>query len=177
MGYTDCGWDIKYNAELNDLVLYGGKILSAFKGTLPDCSDFGFNLNNKFSQKNEGAEITTAKEAAIRHTKSNQYENYNLKYLADIIRFCKERSVNVILITTPTYHTYYDLIDKSEQLARMYAIIDSLKVEYDLTYFDYLKDHRFETDDFIDADHLDDVGAAKFTKILNKDMQMIQYRQ
>jgi lysophospholipase L1-like esterase len=86
------------------------------------------------------------------------------------LRGQRARSVLVLLVTTPTYHTYYDNLDAG-QLGEMYSIIDSLKQQYHLEYYDYLKDTRFVADDFWDGDHLSDLGAAKFTKILNEDIR------
>ena len=36
-----------------------------------------------------------------------------------------------------------------------------------------LKDSRFEADDFFDSNHLSEVGAIKFTKILNHDIESL----
>jgi hypothetical protein len=52
----------------------------------------------------------------------------------------------------------------------MHSTIDSLKQQYHIEYYDYLKDTRFVADDFWDGDHLSDVGAEKFTKILKGDI-------
>lgn len=37
-------------------------------------------------------------------------------------------------------------------------------------YFNYLRDERFTTQDFVDSDHLNKRGAEKFTRILNEDV-------
>jgi hypothetical protein len=42
------------------------------------------------------------------------------------------------------------------------------------SYVDYLKDHRFEANDFYDSNHLSDVGAIKFTKILDNDINSLK---
>ena len=52
----------------------------------------------------------------------------------------------------------------------MYEIIEEMKQKYGLPYYDYLKDARFEADDFWNSDHLSDKGAVKFTKILQQEL-------
>ena len=42
--------------------------------------------------------------------------------------------------------------------------------EYNISYLDYMKDTRFNADDFHDSNHLSDVGATKFSKILKADI-------
>jgi lysophospholipase L1-like esterase len=104
------------------------------------------------------------------HTENDRrYLEENLSNLTGILEFCKARSVRVVLVTTPTYHTYYDNLDAG-QLGEMHSTIDSLKQQYHIEYYDYLKDTRFVADDFWDGDHLSDVGAEKFTKILKGDI-------
>jgi len=56
----------------------------------------------------------------------------------------------------------------------MYELTHKFVQENNLPYFDYLKDPRFKADDFYDSNHLSDVGAIKFTKILDKDIRSIE---
>ena len=53
----------------------------------------------------------------------------------------------------------------------MYEVIRKFQKECAVPYFDYLKDPRFVADDFYDSNHLSDIGAEKFTKILNEDIK------
>ena len=59
----------------------------------------------------------------------------------------------------------------------MNELTHKFQQEYNLPYFDYLKDTRFVADDFYDSDHLSDVGAIKFTKFLDKDIKSIQHSE
>ena len=55
------------------------------------------------------------------------------------------------------------------QLNSMRRYCDSLvSINENLIYFDMLEDKRFSEDDFYDADHLNECGAAKLTKILDE---------
>ena len=55
----------------------------------------------------------------------------------------------------------------------MYELIHQFQKEFDVQYFDYLKDPRFVADDFYDNNHLSDIGSIKFTKIVNKDIKTL----
>lgn len=75
---------------------------------------------------------------------------------------------SLVLVTTPTWHAYYDRLD-NKQLEKMYNLIHEIQTADDLPYYDYLKDPRFTADDFYNSDHLSDKGAKKFTDILISD--------
>ncbi len=92
-----------------------------------------------------------------------------MKHIAE---FCKSHNIQLVLITTPCWSSYYDNLDK-KQLDRMYELTHKFQQEYQLPYFDYLKDSRFDADDFYDSNHLSDVGAVKFSKILNADISSL----
>ncbi len=117
---------------------------------------------------NDGSE---ADAAVKRHTVDSwDYIATNYALMKDLAEFCKQHKVKLVLITTPCWHSYYDNLDKN-QLSKMYELTHEFQKVLDLPYFDYLKDQRFEADDFYDINHLSDVGAKKFTEILNADIQ------
>jgi len=93
--------------------------------------------------------------------------------MRNIALFCQNKGIRLILVTTPAWHDYYDKLDQ-EQLLKMYELTHKLQKEFNLPYLDYLKSPLFGEDDFFDADHLSDVGAEKFTKILNRDISMLK---
>ena len=53
----------------------------------------------------------------------------------------------------------------------MYELTRQFQQANNLIYLDYLKDPRFIANDFFDSNHLSDIGAEKFTKILNEDIK------
>ena len=116
---------------------------------------------------------TEAEAAVKRHTaKSWDYIETNYNRFKEMAEFCKSHDIQMILITTPCWHSYYDNLNK-EQLKKMYELTNRFKNEFDIPYFDYLEDPRFEADDFFDSNHLSDIGAIKFTKILDKDIDSL----
>ena len=93
--------------------------------------------------------------------------------MKELVDFYKSRNIQLVLITTPCWYSYYDNLNK-EQLDKMNELTNRFKNEFDVPYFDYLKDPRFEADDFYDSNHLSDVGAIKFTKILDNDINSLK---
>ena len=172
--YMDCDLypDLSlYNLELSDFRTAKGKIAKLFSSNEdPGYDKYGWGNTYKLSKKsiikwNDGTEA----EAAIkRHTaKSWDYLDLNYARMKELVDFCKSRNIQLVFITTPCWYSYYDNLNK-EQLAKMYELTNRFKNEFDVPYFDYLKDPRFEADDFYDSNHLSEIGAAKFTKILNE---------
>lgn len=172
--YMDC--DIYpdfplYNLELSDSRTAVGKFKKLLKNeTDPGCNENGWGNTYLLSKKdnimwNNGSE---AKAAVKRHTADNWDNighNYNL--LKTLTIFCKERNIQLILITTPCWHTYYDNLDE-KQLTKTYELAHKFHKEFDVPYYDFLKDERFDASDFYDSNHLSDVGAEKFSKILSE---------
>ena len=172
--YMDCDMHSDfslYNFEVSDVRTANGKLNKFLKGDdNPGCDEYGWGnaylLSGKDSVNwNNGTE---ANAAVKRHTEKNwDYLDGNYNLLKAIAMFCKERNIQLILITTPCWHVYYDNLDE-KQWAKTYELIDKLQEEFDVPYYDFLKDERFDANDFYDSNHLSDVGAEKFSKILSE---------
>ena len=177
--YMDCNLypDIFNNFELSDIRTTKGKIKKLlFPNIDPGYDEYGWGNTNKLSEKKMGTwnDGTEAEAAAKRHTYKNWDDtDQNYALMKEIADFCKSRKIQLVLITTPCWHLYYEHLN-GEQLKKMYELTHKIQQEYNLRYFDYLKDPRFEADDFYDSNHLSDVGAIKFSKILDKDIKSIE---
>ncbi len=165
------------NLELSDMRTAKGKITKlVFPNADPGYDEYGWGNTNKLSEKKMGKwnDGTEAAAAVKRHTYKNwSYVNQNYALMKEMADFCKKRKIQLVLITTPCWRSYYDHVNE-EQLKKMYELIHNIQKEYNLPYFDYLKDPRFEADDFYDSNHLSDIGAIKFTKILDEDIKSIE---
>ena len=105
-----------------------------------------------------------------RHTAANwDAFDYNAGFFRKIAEFCNERSINLVVVTLPAWHLYYNRLDDA-QVEKMYQTVNAMQQEYGFRYLDYLRDGRFVEDDFYDVDHLSDVGALKFSSILKEDL-------
>lgn len=171
----------KYNYEIFNMRTFWGKVYQYFKAP----KDMGYDkwgwgatykLNRKKMQKwRDGSE---AKAAEKHHTCSNwekalEYAEDNVTILKNIANDCNQGGKKLILISTPCWKSYTKLLNQ-RQLSKSYEIIYSLQKEYSFVYLDYLNDKRFEADDFYDSNHLSDIGAEKFSKILNEDIKTLR---
>jgi hypothetical protein len=93
----------------------------------------------------------------------------NVAALERACLFLKQRGVAVVFITIPVHRTYYQRIDQANY-QRMQETIKRVTEKYQVPYFNYLYDDRFNDDDFVNSDHLNDNGAYEFTRILNQDV-------
>lgn len=181
--YMDCDLypDLSlYNLELSNLRTAGGKLTKLLKrNSALGYDKYGWGSTYKLANKNmvDWNDGTEAEAAVKRHTVKN-WENIeqNCTQMKELADFCKSHHVQLVLITTPCWHSYYDQLD-NKQLTKMYELTHKFQQEYNLPYFDYLKDTRFEADDFYDSNHLSDVGAIKFTKFLDTDIKSIHHTE
>jgi single-stranded DNA-specific DHH superfamily exonuclease len=97
-----------------------------------------------------------------------QYVIENIQYVQDVINDCLRRDVKVILLTIPTYKSYFELLD-TNQLTEMEEVCKMFAEQYEnVEYLNYLKHSDFTEEDFYDADHLNEYGAEKLTKMLDE---------
>lgn len=99
----------------------------------------------------------------------NQYLTENYKSLNALVKQLKESRIAVVLITPPVFSTYYKYCNPVF-LRQNEIVLARLCKQYGIRYFNYLKDQRFEKSDFKDNDHLNYLGAAHFSQILNKEV-------
>lgn len=159
-----------YSLELADYRTAKDKTTKLFSPEKdPGYDEYGWGTIYKLSEKNMNR-WDDGMEAVKRHS-SKSWDHIDMNYarMKELADFCKSRDIRLILVTTPCWHSYYEHLDE-KQLAKMYELTSQFGKEYGITYLDYLKDPRFEADDFFDSNHLSDVGAIKFTKILHEDM-------
>jgi len=99
------------------------------------------------------------------------------KYLvSQIIEFCYDNDIQPVLITTPITSILNNIYAEKSSgfLDTFYRFTRELQEAYpNLHYFDYSHDPRFENDFYLfkDGDHLNTIGAEKFTAIVISDLQ------
>ena len=161
----------KYNFETaNGLQLKN--VINSISGKLNHrtCNDLGWGINYRLEKRSKDWE-QTGPIAAKRHTE-DKIDTLVLKknklLVEEIINKCNQKHVRVILLITPTYHTYWENLD-SEQIALMVENCECFEKHHDNVYYlNLLTDDRFQHDDFFDADHLSEFGAKKLTLILQQ---------
>ena len=135
------------------------------------CSKLGWGTTFKSEIVNDLEE--TGKSAVLRHTFKNLYSPENIRsfeesmeILNSFAEFCNQKNVRMILLATPTYHTYREKLNK-EQLNKMVETMDRFVAEHDnCRYINWSDNPDFVTEDFFDADHLNEKGAKKLSEKL-----------
>ncbi len=137
------------------------------------CSTLGWGTTY-MSSKAEDL-VKTGKAAAARHTCSNLHDEEitnifkkNVSNLYRMIDICNQHHVKVILLTTPTYITYRENLN-AEQLDMTVNTITEIAAKYpNVTYRNMMSDSTFVDRDFFDADHFSEIGAKKFSLMINQ---------
>ena len=110
-----------------------------------------------------------AQERYSRHfdNKEEYFLPERIQNLYDIINYCKERDITPILITPPFSSYYRDLVPETF-LQEFQETVNSIASDTGVEYYDYSYDDRFRGNlsYFMDADHLNEEGAAYFVEIL-----------
>ena len=110
-----------------------------------------------------------AQERYSRHfdNKEEYFLPERIQNLYDIINYCKERDITPILITPPFSSYYRDLVPETF-LQEFQETVNSIASDTSVEYYDYSYDDRFRGNlsYFMDADHLNDEGAAYFVEVL-----------
>lgn len=91
-----------------------------------------------------------------------------------MVEICKEHKVTPILVTVPYIQEYCDKIEEEDPtfFQHFYSVVDMMTTEYKVEYFDYARDKRFAQDYslFYNGDHMNSIGAKKFTEILYEEV-------
>ncbi len=97
----------------------------------------------------------------------------NVRNVRTIARLCKERGARLILVSTPYYETAQKATSEKHRAATRRFVEEVRKGGYDnVVYREYTFDPRFSDDDFFNANHLNEHGAAKFAEILRTDFNL-----
>lgn len=110
---------------------------------------------------------THGKERALLHTIDDPrcYEE-NVAILSQIIEFCSEHNIQLLLCTLPVYHTYLDCMNE-KQANEFIETMEALTMKNEaVSYINLLNSPDFTKVDFIDSDHLAESGAKKASLII-----------
>ena len=171
--YYDINMDnnsIKKHFEILNGTMFSNlyRIYSFFRNneSLITVSNRGFGLNHKANVKNDLEE--TGKAAALRHThNNNDMYIYNKNIINKIIEWCKNNNVKLIFVTFPAYYTYRNKLDNN-QLNETIIYMEYIDTNYNFVYYyNLIEDNKFTEEHYFDADHLNELGAAKLTKIID----------
>jgi len=95
--------------------------------------------------------------------------NENVKDLKELIGYLKKRGIVPAIVTPPVLPTYSKFVDV-KRYGKNTRAIEQLCTTFDIRYFNYFTDTSFDKTDFTDNDHLNFLGAAKFSSRINRDI-------
>ena len=159
----------RYGLEILQFDGFLEKMKAYKKGTYAMCDSMGWGCNYKsdlstFNEENAAA----AQRAVQRHTCQDwHWVEENAKQVEQIASLCQQKGLRLLVVQTPVCAFYNEGVP-AQQHVEVRQLMQKLKKSYGATILDYSADPRFGGKDFFDADHLSDVGAIKFTKILNQ---------
>lgn len=93
----------------------------------------------------------------------------NRTFLEGIAELCRSRGLELVLVSAPLYKTYRNALPEAA-LQQVNHVLDDVEKKYHLRRLSYVSDTVFTIYDFKDDDHLNPAGAAKFTRMLNRDL-------
>ena len=101
-----------------------------------------------------------------KYQRTLDYSNIEIKYLFNIVNFCKENDIELVFISTPVHQEY--TMRKTKEFETLKKFYNS-----ELSEFKYLDFSEFYMPDkcFQDMDHLNALGAESFTKNLMKEIK------
>ena len=137
---------------------------------LLNCDSLGYMELKSSSKKNNWKKKGLPDEIDLTKSKDSKLTDQLYKDYETLAKVTKDNGVRLVLLSTPMYRTYRDMMSK-ELMQEMSSHIHALQEKYPhVEYYDYSSDDRFGDNDFQDASHLTEVGARKFSKIVKEEI-------
>ncbi len=162
-----------YSSKLMDYYFY--------KTDKSRLNEFGFDTNNyegAFKDlKYDESEIALRKFMIIKREDLDIFKK-NTIYLFEMLNYMQTKKLNVIICTVPLYKTY--LKERNPNIVRRRdSILSLIKNKYsNILLLDKETDTlQFTVKDFLNENHLNPDGAAKFTTMVNKKLDSLSVRR
>jgi hypothetical protein len=93
----------------------------------------------------------------------------NEQILTDMVAEVRRRGLDVVLLECPSSRYYNDGIN-AKDYAHLQDFLTSLCNKYNVKHCNYMRDQRFVDHDFSDGDHLNEIGAQKFSTMIGEEI-------
>lgn len=133
------------------------------------CDSLGY-VKKRFKRKDNWENMSLPK--IIDTTIEANQEEQELLYThyCTLAELTHNQGAKLIILVTPHYKTYNDATNPVV-LQEMASFVASLKQKYpNVEYYDYSTDERFVDEDFSNANHLNGIGATKFSYIVRQEI-------
>ena len=132
---------------------------------------WGFDNNfyeGKFRKLNYDIEAIEKSTVKINRGENIRTLKCNVEYFEQMLEFCYERGIKVVIISPPTFRNYNEKRDKNI-LRRRDSVLAVLQSKHEgLVFLNAETDPLFKVRDFRNENHLNPHGAKKFSLQLNK---------
>lgn len=136
------------------------------KGTILNCDAKGWG--NDYKKERRISPDIVAKERVAAHEDGSIDFTLNKKRINYLIQECKKRNIEVLIVSMPVSKAYSENLNK-EKLQLIFDTCEELETSNldNVYYLNLFDERRFVDEDFFDADHLNEIGAEKCSKIVN----------
>lgn len=127
-----------------------------------------FSKNRGWANSPKEDRMSYAAYRVSRHNKQKKYMatfKENVAYIEKIFQLLTLYGVNVYVIVAPFSEEYLEIIDK-EYREIIYNVLQ--RSNYPVNYFDLNELALFESEDFLDSDHVNTLGGTKMTNLINE---------
>lgn len=143
-------------------------------------NDMGHGAN--YTTSNRAPDWDNGTSEAIRHNElidsyykdTQDYKN-NFEYVRDICKVSQDRGIKVILLGSPIYASYTNTLDTIHIMNRNSFCQEIADIYSNTTFLDLTDSNFFSENDFYDANHLNEIGAEKFTKLIDNNIYELSY--
>ena len=151
--WTPFGFHYKYNQF--------GNFLNDFPGIFEDLNYDSLKI-----------EKTAIERLRYKHKSESLPDfKFNKRVINNIIGYCIEHKIKVIILKNPQYITYRQCYVPAKEKRRE-ALIDYLKNKYpEIHVFDFENSPGFTAKDYVNDDHLNPRGCIKLTKLFNQKLK------
>jgi len=122
-----------------------------------------FNFIGHYSNSTD-SNLADLKSAIERHYYNKKNElpvsEISIAYLDSIVQICNKNKINLVLINSPVHKVYYDNIP--DIIKDRYNSEKKRLINMEIPVFDY-SNMFYEDSLYLNADHINEKGAAKFT--------------
>ena len=176
--YMNCMPDIIDKSHLKShSILYAKGVKKCLTATVEyltlnkspiNCNSTGWGTNYTHSAAKD-LEVT-GKKASERHENGSSDFTANLQKIKEIIEISESHNIKVFILTTPTYISYRENLNpiKINNIIKNCNILSNHYTN--VSFLNHFEDESFVKNDFYDADHLNNIGAEKLSKILNREI-------
>ncbi len=92
-------------------------------------------------------------------------------FLLKTLEMLCEKNISIVMVSPPYYWDCAFKNINEQQRCFVKRYMDDLCSRYPILYFDHQSDSTFTYDDFYNETHLSEIGAKKFTEMLNRDIK------